>query len=121
MIRTDWCTFDGGVSPQNGGHFRFCANTAHDEYDPDAERSAILQLQLHHVGGHVVDRVVTDKSWTVSDGPIRADSTYVHLRLFYGYSNTLYSSPLGLKPAGAHYFPSQFPVITFNHLFMPKH
>jgi len=52
----------------------FCAETAHDEFQPGAERSAIVLLQLHGAAG--VTRVVTDGSWTSSSGPIQSDSTY---------------------------------------------
>ena len=55
----------------------FCAETAHDEYDPGAERSAILLLQLHGgAAAGVVMRVATDGSWTSSSGPLQSDSTY---------------------------------------------
>ena len=47
----------------------------HDAYDPKAERSAILRLNLHAEEG-LVQSVVSDKTWTSSDSPIRSDSTY---------------------------------------------
>ena len=53
----------------------FCAQSPHDQFDPDAERSAILLLQLHGSGGGVVMRVASDGSWTSSSGPIQSDST----------------------------------------------
>ena len=55
----------------------FCAETPHDEFQPDAERSAIVLLQLHGAGDDgVTMRVVTDGSWTSSSSPIQSDSTY---------------------------------------------
>ena len=55
----------------------FCTSKGQDMYDADAERSAILQLQLHPGGGgDAVTRVVTDTSWSCSAGPITSDSTY---------------------------------------------
>ena len=54
----------------------FCAETAHDEFQPDAERSAIVLLQLHGADGGVTMRVATDGSWASSSGPIQSDSTY---------------------------------------------
>jgi alpha-L-rhamnosidase len=47
-----------------------------DDYDPNAERSALLQLQLHDAAGNVTAVVSTDNTWHVSDGPIVTDSTY---------------------------------------------
>ena len=56
----------------------FCTSASHDQWDPNAERSAIVQLQLHGTGpeDQPFQRVVTDETWTGSDGPIRQDSTY---------------------------------------------
>ncbi len=47
-----------------------------DDYDPHAERSALLQLQLHDAHDRVTFTLVTDSSWSVSDGPVLKDSTY---------------------------------------------
>ena len=55
----------------------FCASSAHDAWDENAERSAIVQLHLHGAtAGQPPQRVKTDTSWNVSDGPIREDSAY---------------------------------------------
>lgn len=76
----------------------FCAETPHDEYQSDAERSAIVQMHIHDSDGNV-QYIVTDETWMVTDGgfkvfafnytnfmivffiliwkgPIRQDSTY---------------------------------------------
>lgn len=47
-----------------------------DEYDPTAERSALLQLHLHNAVDDVTYILATDASWAVSDGPVLKDSTY---------------------------------------------
>ena len=47
-----------------------------DEYDANAQRSALLQLQMHAPGGGEPTIVASDGSWMVSDGPILMDSTY---------------------------------------------
>jgi alpha-L-rhamnosidase len=55
----------------------FCANTPHDEFQPDAERSGIVLLQLHADDDSVGMRVVSDGSWQSSSSPILSDSTYL--------------------------------------------
>lgn len=49
-----------------------------NRYDPAAERSGIVQLQLH--GAHPLEPplqiISSDSSWSCGDGPIQSDSTY---------------------------------------------
>lgn len=59
----------------------FCTSAAHDAWDVTAERSAIVQLQLHGAAAAgaeqpLVQTVLSDETWTASSGPILQDSTY---------------------------------------------
>ena len=83
----------------------FCAETAHDEFQPDAERSAILLLQLHGAADDVVMRVVTDESWTASSGPIQNDSTYFGEFYDAREEQAGWAQPGFVPPAGKSWVP----------------
>ena len=77
-----------------------------DDYDPTAERSALLQLQLHDASDAVSARVVTDESWSVSDGPILMDSTYYGEIYDARREQPGWSSPSFVPPAGREWPPA---------------
>ena len=83
----------------------FCANTPHDQFQPDAERSAIVLLQLHGADGGVSMRVVTDGSWTSSSGPILTDSTYYGEMYDAREEQPGWAQPGFVPPAGKSWGP----------------
>ena len=84
----------------------FCAETAHDEYDPDAVRSALLLLQLHGgAAAGVVMRVATDGNWTSSSGPLQSDSTYYGERYDAREEQPGWAQPGFAPPAGKSWGP----------------
>lgn len=95
----------------------FCASTPHDQFDPNAERSAILQLHLHS-GTHdsSVQKIVTDSSWTVSDSPIRADSTYFGEIYDAREEQPGWSEPNFTPPAGKVWLPASTNFSVVAHL-----
>ena len=82
----------------------FCAETAHDEFQPNAERSAIVLLQLHGAAG-VAMRVATDGSWASSSGPIQYDSTYYGEFYDAREEQPGWASPNFVPPAGKTWGP----------------
>jgi hypothetical protein len=106
-----YTTFDVDVSlVQPGPHALglrvgqgFCAGAAHDEFQPDAERSAIVLLQLHGTDGVV--RVVSDGSWTSSSSPIQSDSTYYGEVYDAREEQPGWAEPSFVPPAGKSWGP----------------
>ena len=82
----------------------FCANTPHDEFQPEAERSAIVLLQLHGADGEIW-RVVTDGTWESSSGPILTDSTYYAETYDAREEQPGWAQPGFVPPAGKSWGP----------------
>ena len=85
----------------------FCTIKGQDMYDADAERSAIVQLQLHGASG-VMQTVASGASWTCGPGPITSDSTYFgesyDARLETpGWASPGFAAPSGWKQARTNF------------------